>query len=147
MEVILSKDVKSLGQTGDVVKVKDGYARNYLFPRQMAHPATKGNLLRIEHQKKARQQQYEQAKKEALIAAEKFAKLSCTLNVEANENDKLYGAVTDAEIVAAIEAEGQAVDRKQIVIEKPIEEVGIYEIGIKLHSEVTAKVRLWVTKK
>lgn len=147
MEVILSQDVPQLGKTGDVVKVKEGYARNFLIPRRMACAATAGNLKRIEQLEKTRKIQHEARKAEAGQLAEKLNKLSCTVSVEVNDLEKLYGAVSEPDIVKALETEGFDIDKKQIVIEKPIEELGIFEVGIKLHPEVTAKIRLWVTKK
>ena len=147
MEVILSKDIQTLGKLGEVVKVKDGYARNFLLPRKLAYPATPSNLKRIEQQEKKSKARDEQAKKDAEVFAEKLNKVSCTLSVEVNDLDKLYGAIAEADIAKALEIEGFTVDKKDIVIEKPIEELGIFEIGINLHSEVTAKIRLWVTKK
>ena len=147
MEVILSKDIQTLGKLGEVVKVKDGYARNFLLPGKLAYPATPSNLKRIEQQEKKSKARDEQAKKDAEVFAEKLNKVSCTLSVEVNDLDKLYGAIAEADIAKALEIEGFTVDKKDIVIEKPIEELGIFEIGINLHSEVTAKIRLWVTKK
>ncbi len=147
MEVILSEDIQALGKLGEVVKVKDGYARNFLLPRKLAYAATPSNLKRIEQQEKKNKAQHEQAKKEAEELAKKLNKASCTLSVEVNDLDKLYGAVAEADIAKALEVEGFTVDKKDIVIEKPIEELGIFEIVINLHSEVTAKIRLWVTKK
>ncbi len=147
MEIILSEDIQALGKLGEVVKVKDGYARNFLLPRKLAYAATPSNLKRIEQQEKKNKAQHEQAKKEAEELAKKLNKASCTLSVEVNDLDKLYGAVAEADIAKALEVEGFTVDKKDIVIEKPIEELGIFEIVINLHSEVTAKIRLWVTKK
>ena len=147
MEVILSQDVDFLGKTGEVVKVKEGYARNYLLPKKMAYVATPGNLKRIEQQEKNRKIQYEKDKQEAEGLAEKLGKASCTVSVEVNDLDKLYGAVTEVDVVKALEVEGFTIDKKLIVIENPIEELGIFEVGVSLHPEVTAKVRLWVTKK
>ena len=147
MEVILSKDIQTLGKLGEVVKVKDGYARNFLLPKKLAYLATPSNLKRIEQQEKKSKTQYEEAKKEAETLAVKLRKTSCTLSVEVNDLDKLYGAIAEADIAKALEIEGFTVDKKDIVIEKPIEELGIFEIGVNLHSEVTAKIRLWVTKK
>ena len=147
MEVILSKDIQTLGKLGEVIKVKDGYARNFLLPRKLAYAATPANLKRIEQQEKKSKAQDEQAKKDAEVFAEKLNKTSCTIDVEVNDLDKLYGAIAEADIAKALEIEGFTVDKKDIVIEKPIEELGIFEIGINLHSEVTAKIRLWVTKK
>ncbi len=147
MEVILSQDVHSVGKLGEVVKVKDGYARNFLLPKKMAYVATSANLKRIEQQEKMRKVKYEQEKQEAEALAEKLGKVSCTLSVEVNDLDKLYGAITEVDIVKALEVENFTIDKRAVIIEKPIEELGIFEIGINLHPEVTAKIRLWVTKK
>lgn len=147
MEVILCQDVNKLGKAGQVVKVKDGFARNFLFPQSIAYPATKSNLQRIEQEKKKRQLKNDQEKQAALELAEKLNKVSCTMNVEVNDLEKLYGSVGEADIVRLLEEEGYKIERRSIVLEKPIEELGIFEVGVKLHPEVTAKVRLWVTKK
>ena len=147
MEIILFQDVPKLGKVGDVIKVEDGYARNFLIPQNMAYLATPTNLKRIEQKKKQKQIQLEQQRQEAEALAQRLNKTSCTVDAEVNDLDKLYGAVNENEIVKALEVEGFSIDRKCIVFEKPIEELGIFEVGIKLHPEVTAKIRLWVTKK
>ena len=147
MEIILSQNVDALGKLGEVVKVKDGYARNFLIPKKLAYVVTAANLKRIEQQEKNRKIQDEKNKKEAEELAEKLSKASCTVSVEVNDLDKLYGAISETDIVKALEVEGFAVDKKTIVIENPIEELGIFEIGVHLYPEVTAKIRLWVTKK
>lgn len=147
MNIILTQDMKDLGRIGDVVRVKDGYARNYLLPRQMAMAATASNIKRMEKEKAGRQAAYEQQKVQAQAKAAVFTKISLTVAVEVNDQEKMYGAVPETEILKALAAEGQKVDKKDLVIEKPVEELGIFEIGVKLHPEVTAKVRLWVTKK
>jgi large subunit ribosomal protein L9 len=147
MEVILSQDMTNLGKAGDVVTVKDGYARNYLIPRKVAFVATPSNLKKIEIQQQKKKAEEEKKKQEALALAEKLNKTSCTLSVEVNDLEKLYGAVSETEILQVLETEGFEIDKRDLIIEKPIEELGIYEIGIKIHPEVTAKIRLWVTKK
>lgn len=147
MEVILMQDVDKLGKLGDVVKVKDGFARNYLVPRKLANIATPATLRQIEIQKKKQQALYEQAKKEARGLADKLSKVSCTIDVEVNEQGKLYGSVTAADVVKALAAENYKYERDDIVIETAIEELGIFEVGVKLHPEVIAKVRIWVTKR
>lgn len=147
MKVILCEDVSQLGKTGDVVKVKDGYARNFLIPREQACLATPGNLKKIEIRQKKKAQEQAKLKKEAEEFAGKLSKVSCTVTAEVNDLERLYGAITEADIVRALETEGYTVDKKSIVLEKPIEELGIFEVGVKLHPEVTAKVRVWVTKK
>ncbi|MBI4309366.1 MAG: 50S ribosomal protein L9 [Candidatus Omnitrophica bacterium] len=146
MQIILMDQVEHLGKVGDVVKVKDGYARNYLLPRQLAVTATQANIKRIEKEKAKRVALYEEQKKQAQAKADALSKVSLTVTVEVNDQEKLYGAVSETEILKAFEAEGQAIDKKALVVEKPIEELGIFEIGVKLHPEVIAKIRLWVTK-
>lgn len=147
MEVILCHDVESKGRVGDVVKVKEGYARNYLFPNRLAMPASKANLKKIEQARLKREEEYQKEKQSATQRAEELNKISCTVSVEVNEQEKLYGSVTEAEIVSALEAEGQSVNKKDIILDKPIDELGIFDVGIKLHPEVVAKIRLWVAKK
>ncbi len=147
MNVILCKDVANLGKAGDVVKVKDGFARNFLIPNKLVYPATPGNLKKAEQDRLRYAALMAKTKQEAEELAKKLSGVSCTVSVEVNDLDKLYGSVTDADIAKALEAEGYTIDKKNILLEKPIEELGIFEVNVKLHSEVTAKVRLWVTKK
>ena len=147
MNIIFMENVEKLGQVGDVVKVKNGYARNYLLPRQLGMPATTGNIKRIEKEKAKRLAIFEAEKKEAQQKAESLSKVSLTIAVEVNDQEKLYGAVSESEILEALEAEGQKIDKKSLVLEKPIDDLGIFEIGVKLHPQVIAKIRLWVTKK
>jgi large subunit ribosomal protein L9 len=147
MNIILMENVEKLGQVGDVVKVKNGYARNYLLPRQLGMSATPGNMKRIEKEKTKRLAIYEAEKKEAQLLADELAKISLTIAVEVNEEEKLYGAISESDIVDALHREGQKIDKKSLVIEKPIDALGQTEIGVKFHPQVIAKVRLWVTKK
>jgi len=147
MQVILTNTIEHLGKVGDVVKVKDGYARNYLLPRQMAVNATPANVKRIEKEKTKRLALYEEEKKQAQARAEVLSRVSLTVVTEVNDQEKLYGAISESEILKAFEAEGHKVERRMLVIEKPVDELGIFEIGVKLHPEVIAKIRLWVTKK
>ncbi|MDP2652969.1 MAG: 50S ribosomal protein L9 [Candidatus Omnitrophota bacterium] len=147
MEVILCQDVPKLGKVGKLVKVKDGYARNYLLPRKLACAATPANLKVVEHRKAKIEAENKKKVDEAQAVADKLNKVSCTVAVEVNDLEKMYGSVTEIDIARALDVEGFPVDKKSIVLEKPIEELGIFEIPIKLHPEVTAKIRLWVTKK
>ena len=147
MEVILCQDVEKLGKTGDVVKVKDGFARNFLFPNKKAYVATQANLKRIEQEKQKRAAVEEKARKDMEELAGKISKVSCSIAVEVNDLEKLYGSVTEVDIARALEAEGYTVDKKDIILEKPIEDLGIFEVPVRLHRDVTAKIRLWVTKK
>lgn len=147
MNIILMETVENLGKVGDLVKVKDGYARNFLFPRNLAMVATDGNVKRIEKEKSKRLAIYEEQKKKAQAHAENLSKVSVTVTVEVNDQEKLYGNVSETEILKALEAEGQKIEKRQLVIEKPVDALGIFEVGVKLHPEVIAKIRLWVTKK
>lgn len=147
MEIILMENVEKLGQVGDVVKVKNGYARNYLLPRQLAVAATAGNVKRIEKEKTKRLAQYEAEKKEAQLKADEISKVTLTVAVQVNEEEKLYGAISESDIIDAFHAQGQQVDRKNLVIEQEINALGQFEVGVKFHPQVIAKVRLWVTKK
>jgi large subunit ribosomal protein L9 len=147
MNIILMENVEKLGHVGDVVKVKDGYARNYLLPRQLGMSATAANIKRIEKEKAKRLAAWEAEKKAAQQKAEVLSKVSLTILVEVNDQEKLYGAVSESEILEALEAENHKIDKKSLAIEKPIDDLGIFEIGVKLHPQVVAKIRLWVTKK
>ena len=147
MEVILLERVSKLGQMGETVKVKDGYARNFLFPRSLGLPATGGNIKRLEKEKAKRLAAYEADKARAKGTSEVLSKVSLTIAVAVNDQEKLYGAISETEILEAFEAEGQKIDKKSLVLEKPVDDLGIFEIGVKLHPQVIAKIRLWVTKK
>ncbi len=147
MEIILMENVEKLGRVGDVVKVKNGYARNYLLPRQLGMPATQGNVKRIEKEKIKRLAIYEAEKKEAQSQAEALSKVSLTIAVEVNDQEKLYGAISESDIIEAFANEGQKIDKKSLVLETPVDALGNFEIGVKIHPEVIAKIRLWVTKK
>ena len=147
MEVILCQDVGKLGKIGEVVKVKPGFARNYLIPRKFAYLATPANLKRIELEKAKKLKLERKIQEEAMQLDEKLGKVSCTVAAEVNDLDKLYGSVSESDIAQALEQEGYTIDKKNIIIEKSIEALGIYDVGIKLHREVVAKVRVWVTKK
>mgnify|MGYP001600826944 CR=1 FL=1 len=147
MEIILCQDVQSIGKIGDVIKVKSGFARNYLIPKRLAYLATPANLKKIENQKAQRVEQDRRIKEEAQQLAEKLSKVSCTVAVEVNDLEKMYGSVSESDIAHALEQEGYTVDKKNIILEKPVSELGIYDVNVRLHSEITAKIRLWVTKK
>lgn len=146
MKVILRKNFDQLGKVGDIVSVKDGYARNYLIPRQIAYQATKGNILSLEEEKK------QILKKEAkeLDAAQKYAaeleKVSVTIPVKVGEEDKIFGSVTHQMIADALKEKGFDVDKRKIDITEPIKSLGIYSVTIKLHPSVSAAVKTWVVR-
>ncbi|MFA5088871.1 MAG: 50S ribosomal protein L9 [Candidatus Omnitrophota bacterium] len=147
MEVILCQDIEKLGKVGDVLTVKEGYARNFLFPKKLAYAATSANLKKIESERKKKNELEKKTREDAEELAQKLGKVSCTVTVEVNDLEKLYGSVTEIDIAKALEEEGYSIDKKAIILEKSIEDLGIYDVSIKLHPAVIAKVRLWVTKK
>lgn len=147
MKVILIKNVPTLGATGEEVEVKDGYARNYLLPRNLAIQATKGAVRVIEQKKQQKEREEKKLKQEASVMADKIKSLSCTIAVGVGEDDKLYGSVTTEMIADALKGEGVEIDKKKIVLDEPIKALGVYTVEIKLHSEVKAQARIWVVKK
>ena len=147
MKVILKQDDDKLGKTGEVITVKSGYARNFLIPRQIAYEATPGNLKKFEEEKKKIASQMNKEVKNAKILAEKLGKVSCTIAVSVGEEDKLFGSVTSQDIFNALEEKGIQVDKRKIQLDDPIKALGIYTVSIKLHTDVTANVKVWVVKK
>ena len=147
MEVILRQDIKKLGKRGETVKVKAGYARNFLIPKNLVLRVTQANLKAIELEKKQELVEVGRKKKEAQSLADRLTGVSCTIAVEAMEDDKLYGNVSSADIASALEVDGIKIDEGLIYFENPIDKVGIFEVELKLHPEITTKVRVWVTKK
>ncbi|MDP6685404.1 MAG: 50S ribosomal protein L9 [Candidatus Omnitrophota bacterium] len=147
MKVILIEDVKSLGAIGEVVNVKNGYARNFLFPRNLAKPATQSNMGIVDGIKKKKEVHLAKEKKAAEALKEKLSLASCTIAVEAGDDDKLYGSVTAHDIAKAFEEEGIPIDKRQFVLDEAIKTLGVYHITVKLHPEVTGSVKVWVVKK
>ena len=146
MQVILLENVPSLGKVGDLVKVSDGYGRNYLIPQKKALLATEKSLKAIEHQKRQVQQRMEKTKKDTEKMAQRIEKLSCTFVKTVGESGKLFGSVTSMDIENYLKENGIEVDRKKISLEEPIKNLGIFTVPIKLHPEVTTHVKVWVVQ-
>ncbi|MBM3253245.1 MAG: 50S ribosomal protein L9 [Candidatus Omnitrophica bacterium] len=146
MRVILKKEIEGLGKFGSVVEVKDGFARNYLLPRNLAVRYSKENLKTLEIEKKKLQEIIERKRQDALVLAEKLKNISCTVKVKTGEEDKLFGSVTSTDIVEALRSESIEVDKKDILLEGPIKNLGIYQVPLKLHPEVKTEIRVWVVK-
>jgi large subunit ribosomal protein L9 len=147
-EVILEKDIERIGKAGDIIKVKDGYARNFLIPQGLALEVNPSNLRRLEEDKKQKESQREKVKQEAASLAEQLSGMSCTVTTEASDDDKLYGSITAMDIARAIEIEKNIkIDKRSVLLEEPIQTLGIFEVSVKLHPEVITKVRVWVTRK
>jgi len=147
MKVILREDIPALGEAGDMIEVKSGYGRNYLFPRNLAIPATKANVRAIDEVKKQKQLQERKRLREAETIREKIEKLSLSVEVLVGEEDKLYGSVTNADIAELLHNEGIFIDKRAIELEVPIKVLGVYTIPIKVDKNITAQLRLWVIKK
>jgi large subunit ribosomal protein L9 len=146
-QAILLKDVEDLGAAGEAVEVSPGYLRNYLQPRKLAQPATKGSLEEAQRRREAAERAAQEAADRAGETAALLAKTVLTIQHRAGEDGKLYGSVTNAEIAEAIsEARGLRVDRKKIRLEEPIREVGTYMVEIELSGGVTTKVKTIVAE-
>jgi large subunit ribosomal protein L9 len=146
MQVILLESVPSLGNAGDLVKVSDGYGRNYLIPKKKAILATEKSLKVIEHQKRQVQQSMEKAKKDAEKLGHRIENLSCTFVKPVGESGKLFGSVTSMDIENYLKENGIEVDRKKISLEEPIKNLGVFTVPIKLHPEVTTHLKVWVVQ-
>jgi large subunit ribosomal protein L9 len=144
MRVILLENVPSLGKTGDLVKVSDGYARNYLIPQKKAVLATEKSLKVIEHQRRQIQHRVEKTKKDAEKMAQRIETLSCTFARTVGESGKLFGSVTSMDIENYLKENGIEVDRKKISLEEPVKNLGMFTVPVKLHPEVTAHLKVWV---
>jgi large subunit ribosomal protein L9 len=147
MEVILNQDIDRIGKAGNIVKVKDGFARNFLIPNGLAVPLTPVNLKKLEQEKQQKSLQSEKAKREAEELKEKLARLSLTIPVLTHEEDKLYASITAVDLAAALKEEGFDIDKSSIILDEPIKALGIYEVSIRLHPEIIAKVKVWIVKK
>ncbi len=146
MKVILRKDHEKLGRIGDVVEVRDGFARNYLIPLEIAYQVTPGNRRALEEEKKQAVQRQTKELRSAEKLADELGKLSVTLPMQVGEDDKLFGSVTTQMIADALSEKGCNVDKRKIEVEEPIKVLGIYTVNVKLHPNVVGKVKVWVVR-
>ena len=146
MKVILLKDIETLGSAGEVVEVKNGYGRNFLIPRNEALVATAANMAQFESRRKQQETLAERDRRAAEALAKKLEAESITAQVKVGEEDRLFGSVTAQNVAELLDEKGYEVDRRAIHLEDPIRELGVYNIEVRLHSEVTATVKLWVVK-
>ena len=146
MKVLLREDYKNLGETGDIVKVKDGFARNFLIPQGIAFIATEQNQKKYENDLKQKGWRLERDKQNAEELAKKLENVSCTISVQVGEEDKLFGSVTSQNIADSLAEQGYKFEKRKILLEEPIKSLGIYSVPIKLHTEVTGTVKVWVVK-
>src|ERR1700736_5867725 len=146
MEVILKEDVTKLGSRGDVVKVAEGYGRNYLLPRKLAIEATRGNKAVIEQMKAASVRRSAKEKAQAEELAKQFDGLAVNFTRRSGEHDQLFGSVTSGDIAEALEKKGFNIDRRKIQLHEPLKTVGEFAVPVKLHKEVTAHLKVVIAK-
>jgi large subunit ribosomal protein L9 len=144
MKVILTKDLDNLGKAGAMVEVKPGYGRNYLLPRQLAVPATAKNIRQLEHQKSGILSRAAKEKANLTAMAAKLNAIELRFTRKTGAENKLFGSVTSKDIHEQLQAQGYEVDRKQIHLPEPLKEIGTHEVVVKLHSEVSAKLKVTV---
>lgn len=146
MKVILRENIDTLGKIGDIVRVSDGYARNFLLPRNLATIANEGNVQEIEHHQKSLAKKREKDKQSSQEVAKKLEAFSCTIARKVGEHDKLFGSVTTVDIADTLKKAGFKVDKRTIVLDAPIKALGVHSVSIKLEPEVSATVKVWVVK-
>lgn len=146
MEVILRQAVEALGKPGEIVKVSNGYARNYLLPRGVAFEATPGNLKRIQQERNRLEAAENERRGAAQGLAEKLEQVQLTFSSRVGDEGKLFGSVTSADIAQQLEAQGFHVEKRQIDLHEPIKALGVYRIPIRLHADVKPEIRVWVIK-
>jgi len=146
MKVILRQDFQKLGKIGDLVDVKDGYARNYLIPRDIAYESTPSSLRILEEEKKQSAKRYEKEKLGAESMAQELAKLSITIKMKVGEEEKLFGSVTSQMIAEAAQEKGVTLDKRQIELDDSIKSLGIYDVKVKLSGGVVGVLKVWVVR-
>lgn len=146
MKVILLKDIEALGSAGEVVEVKNGYGRNFLIPRSEALVATAANMAQFESRRKQQETLSERDRRAAEALAKKLEAESITAQVKVGEENRLFGSVTAQNIAELLAEKGYEIDRRAIHLEDPIRELGVYNVEVRLHPEVTTAVKLWVVK-
>ncbi len=144
MKIILRQDVENLGNIGEIVVVKPGYARNFLIPNQLAYVATDGAIRALETEKKQYEVRKAKARQQAEVVAAQLAELQITVSMQVGEEGRIFGSVTAPMIAQELELRGFSVDKRNIIIDEPIKTLGIFEVKVKLHSDLTAPLKVWV---
>jgi large subunit ribosomal protein L9 len=147
IQVILHEDLKNVGKSGELVRVRPGFARNFLIPRSLAVPATAHNIKRIEHEQRISAARAAKAKAEAVAAAEKLSAVTVTLERKVGEEDRLFGSVTTKDIVVALKEKGIEIDRKKLELPDLIRSAGTFNVTAKLLADVTATFKVEVKAK
>jgi large subunit ribosomal protein L9 len=146
MEVILRQAIENLGNPGDVVTVKPGYARNFLLPRGLAYEATPGNLKRIAAERQRLEAAENTRRDSARELAQRIEEVSLTFSARVGDEGKLFGSITATDIAHQLEAQGVQVEKRQIDLHDPIKTLGVFRVPIRLHADVRPEVRVWVIK-
>ena len=146
MEVILREHVDNLGRRGEIVKVADGYARNFLLPRKLALPATDGNRKHVERERKIMEAREAEEKGQAESIAARLASVEITISRRTGDTDQLYGSVTSADIAEFLKGKGFDIDRRKLILPEPIKTIGDHNVPLKLHREVTVPLVVHVVK-
>jgi len=144
MQVILREDIEKLGKIGDLVKVADGYARNFLVPKKKAIEATPDNLNAMTHVKKMVSDRIRKIKKDATAEADQLRGLSISIKAKTGEEGKIFGSVTSMDIADAVKAQGVEIDKRKIVLDEPIKRLGDYTVTVKLHGDIHADLKVSV---
>ncbi len=144
MEVILTENIEKLGKMGDLVKVSDGYARNYLLPKGLAMQATKRSIKQLEHSKRLVEAKRLRDMKDAQSISDRLESLKITIGAKVGEEEKLFGSVTRMNIADALKKEGMDINKKNILLADPIKTTGVFDVDIKIHQNINTKVRVWV---
>ncbi len=145
-EIMLLEDVAGLGQEGDIVQVSGGYARNCLLPQNLAAPVTNATRRYLEKRRNERELEDKENLGLAKTLAKKIKALSVTIPVKTGEGDKMFGSVTSASILKAVESQGVTLNKHQVMLDDSINELGVFEVPVKLHPQVTATLKVWVVK-
>jgi large subunit ribosomal protein L9 len=146
MEIILRQTIENLGNPGDVVTVKNGYARNFLLPRGFAFEATPGNLKRIAAERGRLEAAESERRESASELAKRLEEVQLTFSARVGEEGKLFGSVTSADIAEQLAAQGFTVERRLIDLHEPIKALGVYRVPVRLHADVKPEIRVWVIK-
>jgi len=146
MEVILRDHVEKLGKRGEIVKVSDGYARNYLLPRKLALPATEGNKKHVARERKIMETREAEEKSQAEAIASRLSTIDITIARRVGETEQLYGSVTASDIAEFLQTKGFEIDRRKLILPEPIKTIGEHDVPLKLHREVTAPLKVKVVK-
>ncbi len=146
MELMLREDVEKLGRRGDVIKVAEGYGRNYLLPRGLAVPVTDANKALIARERKKHEAQISKEKAESEALAERIGSLRFIAPRKVGEHDVLYGSVTSGDVAEFLKGKGIEIDKRKVLLDEPVKKLGEHDVRIKLHPEVTATLKLLVSK-